>query len=118
MSEKAYWWEAETFAYYRVPKALFTNLHYIELSTEAALLYGLLLDRTGLSGRNAATFSDESGHIFIYYTLNEVCAVFGCGHDKATRLFVELEKHGLLIRKRQGKGKPNRLYVQKFCTDG
>lgn len=33
MSEKAYWWEAETFAYYRVPKALFTNLHYIELST-------------------------------------------------------------------------------------
>ena len=49
MSEKAYWWEAETFAYYRVPKALFTNLHYIELSTEAALLYGLLLDRTGLS---------------------------------------------------------------------
>ena len=118
MSETAYWWEAETFAYYRVPKALFTNLHYIELSTEAALLYGLLLDRTGLSGRNAAAFSDESGHIFIYYTLNEVCAVFGCGHDKATRLFVELEKHGLLIRKRQGKGKPNRLYVQKFRTDG
>lgn len=61
MSEKAYWWEAETFAYYRVPKALFTNLHYIELSTEAALLYGLLLDRTGLSGRNAAAFPMKAG---------------------------------------------------------
>lgn len=78
----------------------------------------VLLDRTGLSGRNAAAFSDECGRIFIYYTLNEVCTIFGCGHDKATRLFVELEKHGLLIRKRQGKGKPNRLYVQKFRTDG
>lgn len=118
MSEKAYWWEVESFAYYRVPKALFTNPHYKELSAEAALLYGLLLDRTGLSGRNAAAFSDECGRIFIYYTLNEVCTIFGCGHDKATRLFVELEKRGLLIRKRQGKGKPNRLYVQKFRTDG
>jgi len=118
MSETAYWWEAEAFAYYRVSKILFANPRYKELSAEAALLYGLLLDRTGLSGRNAAAFSDESGRIFIYYTLNEVCIVFACGHDKATRLFVELEKHGLLIRKRQGKGKPNRLYVQKFRTDG
>lgn len=117
MSETAYWWEAEAFAYYRVPKALFTNPRYNELSTEATLLYGLLLDRTGLSGRNAAAFSDESGRIYIYYTLNEVCTVFGCGHDKATHLYVELEKHGLLIRKRQSKGKPNRLYVQKFRTD-
>lgn len=100
MSETAYWWEAEAFAYYRVPKILFANLRYKELSAEASLLYRLLLDRTGLSGRNAAAFSDESGRIFIYYTLNEVCTVFDCGHDKATRLFVELEKHGLLIRKR------------------
>ena len=43
MSEKAYWWEAESFAYYRVPKALFTNPHYKELSAEAALLYGCCL---------------------------------------------------------------------------
>lgn len=118
MSETAYWWEAEAFAYYRVPKILFANPRYKELSAEASLLYGLLLDRTGLSGRNAAAFSDESGRIFIYYTLNESAPSLTVGHDKATRLFVELEKHGLLIRKRQGKGKPNRLYVQKFSTDG
>lgn len=45
MSKKSYWWEAETFAYYRVPKALFTNPRYKALSADAALLYGLLLDR-------------------------------------------------------------------------
>lgn len=116
MSRKSYWWE-QAFAYYRVPKTLFTGPCYKDLSADAVLLYGLLLDRMGLSGRNSAAFSDRHGHIFIYYTLNEVCAVLGCGHDKATRLFVELETHGLLIRKRQGKGKPNRLYVQPFCTD-
>lgn len=46
MSETAYWWEAEAFAYYRVPKILFANPRYKELSAEASLLYGLLLDRT------------------------------------------------------------------------
>lgn len=107
MSKKSYWWEAEAFAYYRVPKALFTNPRYKDLSADTALFYGLLLDRTGLSGRNVTNFSDENGCIFIYYTLNKVCTALGCGHDKATRLFVELEKYGLLIRKRQGKGKPN-----------
>ena len=96
MSEKTYWWEAEAFTYYRVPKALFTNPQYKNLSVEAVRLYGVLLDRTGLSGRNAAAFSDESGRIFIYYTLNEVCTVFGCGHDKATLLFVELKSTACL----------------------
>ena len=92
MNQKICWWGAESFSYYRVPKALFTYLRYKILSADAALLCGRLLDRTGLSGRNAAAFSDESRHIFIYYTLNEVCTALGCGHDKATRLSVELEK--------------------------
>lgn len=37
--------------------------------------------------------------------------MLGCGHDKATRLQRELEKHNLLRRKYQGKGKPAKLYV-------
>ena len=98
MSKKSYWWEAETFAYYRVPKALFTNPRYKALSADAALLYGLLLDRTSLSGRNAANFSDESGRIFIYYTLNEVCTAIGCGHDneEMDALAESIKENGIL----------------------
>ncbi len=51
---------------------------------------------------------------FVYCTLAEVCKSLNCGHDKATRLFNELEMHGLIVKMRQGKGKPNRIYVKPF----
>jgi hypothetical protein len=44
--------QAEQFSFYRVPKALFTDAHLCGLSTDAKLLYGILLDRMYLSARN------------------------------------------------------------------
>ena len=44
--------EAEQFSFYRIPKALFTEPCYRGVSMEAKVLYGLLLDRMGLSTRN------------------------------------------------------------------
>lgn len=114
MVEKFYWWEAESFAFIRVPKVLIGKEQYATLSTEAALLYGLLLDRMCLSAKNRDRFTDKDGFIFVYYTLEKVCATLGCGKEKATRLFRELEENKLLLRKKQGRGKPARLYVLKF----
>lgn len=37
--------EADMFNFYRIPKLLFTNDYFKELSTEAKVLYGLMLDR-------------------------------------------------------------------------
>lgn len=116
MVEKFYWWEAESFAFVRVPKVLIGKEQYATLSTEAALLYGLLLDRMCLSAKNRDRFTDKEGFIFVYYTLEKVCATLGCGKEKATRLFRELEENKLLLRKKQGRGKPARLYVLKFKT--
>ena len=44
--------QAEQFTFYRLPKALFTNEVYRGLSTDAKILYGLLLDRMNLSAMN------------------------------------------------------------------
>ena len=44
--------QAEQFAFYRIPKALFTASAYRGISTDAKVLYGLLLDRMSLSARN------------------------------------------------------------------
>jgi hypothetical protein len=41
-----------------------------------------------------------------------------CGHGKAGMLLAELERCNLLERKRQGLGKPDRLYALKFTSDG
>lgn len=44
--------QAEQFSFYRIPKALFTEPNFRELSTDAKVLYGILLDRMSLSLKN------------------------------------------------------------------
>ena len=46
--------------------------------TDAKLLYGLLLDRMGLSAKNG--WYDELGRVYIYYTLDEIQEDMNCGH--------------------------------------
>ena len=94
--------------FFKMPKVLFTD-EYKDLSAEAKLLYGLMLDRMQLSAING--WCDKNGEVFIFYTIAETSEMLGCGHDKATRLQRELEKYNLLRRKYQGKGKPAKLYV-------
>ena len=42
----------EQYAFFRIPKLLLTDDRFAEVSTDAKLLYGLLLDRMELSYRN------------------------------------------------------------------
>ena len=105
--------QAEQFSFYRIPKALFTQERFKCISTEAKILYGILLDRMSLSKHNG--WLDEDGRVFIVFTLDEVMDALGCADQKATRLMTELEfKVGLIERKRQGLGKPNIIYVKNF----
>lgn len=46
--------EAEQFTFYRIPKVLFTDPSYRRISSDAKILYGLMLDRMGLSVRFTA----------------------------------------------------------------
>lgn len=110
--EYFYCGETEQFNFYRIPKALFIESAYKELSIEGKILYGFLFDRMGLSSRNK--WSDNDNKVFIYFTLDETTKVLGCGHTKAGKKFEELEKFNLIERKRQGQGKPTKIYVKKF----
>ena len=62
--------ESNQFAFYRIPRQLITGEAFKKLSTDAKLLYGLLLDRMGLSAKNG--WYDDMGRVFIYYTLDEI----------------------------------------------
>lgn len=104
--------EAEQYSFYRIPKVLFTDQNYSTMTMEARVLYGLLLDRMGLSARNG--WLDSCGRVFIYFTLEDAMAQMGFGHNKAVRHFKELEDIGLIERKKQGQGKPTRIYVKNF----
>lgn len=105
--------EAEQFSFYRIPKMLFSDEAFAEISVEAKVLYGFMLDRMSLSVKNC--WFDEDNRVYIIYTIDDIIADFGCGRQKATKLLDELEKGiGLIERKRQGLGKPNIIYVKNF----
>ena len=105
--------QAEQFAFYRIPKALFTDPAFRSISTDAKVLYGLLLDRMSLSARN--DWLDEQGRVYIVFTVEEIMESLACGNKKAVGLLRELEVGaGLIERRRQGLGKPNLIYVKNF----
>lgn len=107
--------QSEQFAFYRVPKVLFTNDRFKYLSAEAKTLYGILLDRVPLSAKNG--WIDEQGRVYIICTIEEIMADMNCGNKKAVQLLADLEtKVGLIERKRQGLGKPNLIYVKNFIS--
>ena len=103
----------EMFSYFRVPKILFRDIKFKDLSTDAKTLYGILLDRMGLSVKNG--WLDEQGRVYIIFPVQEVMDALGYADNKATKLFRELEKFGLIERKRRGLGKPNLIYVKNFA---
>lgn len=109
--------ESEQFNFYRIPKLLFTDNRYKAVSVEAKVLYGLLLDRMGLSVRNG--WLDSDGKVYIYFTLEDAIDFLGFGKDKLVKLFKELDKEtgiGLIERKKQGQGKPTKIFVKNFVA--
>ena len=103
------------FSFYRIPKALFQEQRFQNLSTDAKILYGILLDRMSLSVKNE--WFDKQGRVFIIFTIEDVKRALCCADNKATRLLRELEKFGLIERKRRGQGKPCLVYVKNFSAE-
>ena len=56
--------ESDQFTFYRVPKVLFTEEPFKNMNCEAKLLYGLLLDKMGLSRKSG--WFDKQGRAFVY----------------------------------------------------
>ncbi len=106
--------QAEQFAFFRIPKILFRDKRFKHISTDAKVLYGLMLDRVSLSVRNR--WIDDMERVYIIFTLEEFMQELDCANQKATKLISELEEKAYLIeRKRQGQGKPGSTVNQTSC---
>lgn len=93
--------QAEQFSFYRIPKVLFTDEAFMDISVEAKVLF--MLDRMSLSVKNC--WFDDDNRVYIIYTIDDILSDFGCARQKALKLLDELEKGiGLIERKRQGLG--------------
>ena len=110
--------QAEQFSFFRIPKLLFTDKAFNTLSSDAKVLYGILLDRMSLSMKN--DWLDEENRVYIIFTIEEIAEIFGCGTQKATKILQELDTTkgiGLVEKKRLGLGKPSILYVKNFVIE-
>ena len=111
--------EAEQFSFYRVPRMLVKSEHFKDLSSDAKLLYGLMLDRMSLSMKNG--WLDTENRVYIYYTIEDIMEDLGCCRDKGMKVLAELDSKkgiGLIEKKRQGLGKPDIIYVKNFASLG
>ncbi len=106
--------QSEQFAFYRIPRVLFTDERFHKLSTEAKVLYGLLLDRVSLSRENG--WIDNEGRVYIIFTLKSIQQAMSCSEKSATKYLVELETYGMIERIKQGQGKPALIYVKNLVV--
>lgn len=97
--------------FYRLPKRLFIEEQFQNMTGAAKLLYMILLDRRCLSELNGDAWRDEYGVVFIFFTIEEIMKLMHLGNKKINKMLKELEQHGLIYRRHQGLGRPNKIYV-------
>ena len=109
--------EAEQFSFYRVPRLLIKDERFKGLSSDAKLLYGLMLDRMSLSMKNG--WLDDENRAYIIYTVDAIMEDLGCSKPTCTKIMRELDSDngiGLIEKKRRGLGKPDIIYVKNFAS--
>ena len=91
-------------SYVPLPRFLLQDETLCEISNDAKVLYALLLDRASISRKNS--YVEPDGTIRLYFTVEQAQAKLHRSHQSATRIFRELEYSGLIVRRKQGLGKP------------
>lgn len=88
------------YQFYAIPKALFTEEKYINLSTEAKIIYSFLLDRIGLSQRNY--WYDEENNVYLIFKRKDISELLNISEKTIIKAVKELKNVDLLYEKRQG----------------
>lgn len=110
--------ESEQYNFFRIPKLLFIDKRFQHISSDAKILYGIMLDRMNLSRRNK--WIDKENRVYIIFSVNEIMETLNCAEQKAVKLLAELDSKkgiGLIEKKRQGQGKPSLIYVKNFIVE-
>ena len=112
--------------FYRVNKELCNNEVYKNLSPTAILLYSLLCDRLSLSYANVLNnktskaknhYYDEQENVYVIFTRMDLEEKLHVGKSAIASAFEQLKMVNLIQEKRQGKNKPNRIYVGKTISE-
>ncbi len=100
----------------KIPKDLILNKCYRNiLTSDAKLVYSLLLDRMELSRENE--WVNENNEIYLIYTKENLANALGISNRTIYKAFDLLEKLNLIKQERQGLNRPNKIYIGKTNPD-
>ena len=91
---------------------------YADLSSDAKILYTILLSLTELSEKNG--WRDTEGQVYVICTVKKTMELLRCASGKAVKVLRELDEEsgaGLIRRIRCGQGNPDRIYVRYPVTE-
>ena len=100
--------DAQNFRYMRMPRRLFSDSRYADISLDAKMAYAFLLDRLPLSVRNG--WVNEQGEAFVVFPSSALAGTLGIGERRVSAIFRQLAEKGLIREERRGLCNPNRIY--------
>lgn len=106
--------QADQFSFIRIPKTVVTGEAFNGLSVHSKMLYGMLLDKMGISMEN--NWMDDEGRIYIEYPIADIQDDMQVSKRKAVDYLAELEEAGLIKKKVRGQGKPSIIYIMNFIA--
>lgn len=95
--------------FYQLPKSLFLVEKYRALSSNAKIIYTILLDKIGLSYRNK--YFDDNGDIYIYYKWDDLIDFSGIAKTTFYKELGNLRKLNLIHTIKQPFTNTNKIYV-------
>lgn len=108
--------KARQYSYFVIPKMLICDPAFAHIDCAAKLIYSLMLNRLSLSAENPEKYSDELGRLYIIYPVEEIGQTLQISKPTVVKMVRQLEKAGLILKKRQGQGKPALIYVLDFTA--
>lgn len=105
---------ADQYSFIRIPRLLITGKEFSALTIQAKMLYGLLLDRMGMSKKNK--WLDQENRVYVIYPIKEIQHDMNITKKKAMEILAELEEKGLVQKQIRGSGMPNLIYIKQFAV--
>ena len=99
-------------SYIMIPKELFFNEKYKDLSNNSRVLYAFLLDRLQLSIANG--WHDNLNRVYLIFTRERLAEAVGISVRQVSREMKLLREVGLIEEKVNGLNKPNWIYIKKI----
>lgn len=107
--------EVEEYSYINIPRVLMTKNRYKDLSSDAKVVFGILLDRLDLAVKYG--WIDDNGQAYIIYLQEELQRDMNMSKRRVIETLQELEQIGLIERIQRGARQADVIYLKKFMVN-